>query len=871
MERNSETKILSFSKGMTNMPSDLLSEDTELQVSSGFIFKDGEMKPIQKEKILFDGDTKLPTLFVHKYNNYKHYIALNDNNTLVWYNNENSIVNITNAPIVGDSIQIQAIGNTLVVNSSEGLGYYLWKPENANYKYMGAKIPEPEVRFRFLLDKSFIQSDAINLEGICDKKGDGCYIGDGKQSSYNDAVLGVYAENKKKICEKGGFCNPFFIRYAVELYDGSFTNISIPVLMMPLIGHHSYWLTSKADREDDKYYLLTWYMLLRYTLNTDYSEWTDLVKSVTLFASRGVDNYKTSSDQTLSRENEITKKLTVICGGGIQSDGSITEWGDNVVEEHTYTTPVTSTEVGSGTDVHHDALHEAMVLSTSVLENLKRDSIFYKIKELPLDNLNTWTTAEFEDNTLENLTSLQKLDADYYSNCEWGGKSIYIYNQRLHVMQPFRKSWEGAGQLFACSYAKGLNNWHYVFDVYVYIRTNSGERVVHKEIEGNELLFRTYFFYPDPKAYKAVLVADRNKGHNYWFFQNGEGQYKVKEIPLKESTTLNGAYWFGEIPSISTTRANIEWGANTEPPTENNGTISYGNQILTSDVNNPWVFAAKGNNSIGNGEIINVASQTTALSQGQFGQYPLIAFCTDGIWALKTDNEGLYSSVHPMSREVCNNANSITETDGYIFFTTEKGLMVVNGSQVTCVSERMNGKISNGINLRDCLDNCFIAYDYRDSMLWIISPSNTTAFVYNIKDGTFGQKEIPNITRVINDYPDTLLQDTDGRIYSLLERPNINEDTRLYSGSVITRPMKLGGSLMLKSVRGIKHLLDTKQGELSLEVLASNTTKEWCPLYSLKGKPWSYFVFKYTLSNFKACDSFAGTIVDIQNRRKIKY
>ena len=40
MERNLERKTLSFSKGMTNVPSDLLSDDSELLESDGFIFKE---------------------------------------------------------------------------------------------------------------------------------------------------------------------------------------------------------------------------------------------------------------------------------------------------------------------------------------------------------------------------------------------------------------------------------------------------------------------------------------------------------------------------------------------------------------------------------------------------------------------------------------------------------------------------------------------------------------------------------------------------------------------------------------------------------------------------------------------------------------
>ena len=48
MERNSERKTLSFSKGMTNVPSDLMSDDSELAYSQNIIYRNGEMVPIQK-------------------------------------------------------------------------------------------------------------------------------------------------------------------------------------------------------------------------------------------------------------------------------------------------------------------------------------------------------------------------------------------------------------------------------------------------------------------------------------------------------------------------------------------------------------------------------------------------------------------------------------------------------------------------------------------------------------------------------------------------------------------------------------------------------------------------------------------------------
>lgn len=69
MERNTERKVLSFGKGMTNVPSDMMSEDNELERCDGFIYRDGEMKPIQKPVKI--GQTSCTIMYVHKMADYK--------------------------------------------------------------------------------------------------------------------------------------------------------------------------------------------------------------------------------------------------------------------------------------------------------------------------------------------------------------------------------------------------------------------------------------------------------------------------------------------------------------------------------------------------------------------------------------------------------------------------------------------------------------------------------------------------------------------------------------------------------------------------------------------------------------------------------
>jgi hypothetical protein len=269
-----------------------------------------------------------------------------------------------------------------------------------------------------------------------------------------------------------------------------------------------------------------------------------------------------------------------------------------------------------------------------------------------------------------------------------------------------------------------------------------------------------------------------------------------------------------------------------------------------------------------------MSSITQALSQGQFGQYPLLVFSESGIWSASLNNEGYFTAVHPMSREVCNNTQSITQTDGAVFFVSKKGLMVVVGGDVKCVSEQLDGKASDPF--ADYAKDCFIAYDYRDSLLWIFNNNRSSnpeyCYIYSIKTGTFGKfKFSQHVTDVVNDYPDYLLQNgSGGNLLSLTGRTNINlDDADDYSGLMITRPMKLENGLALKSIMQIRNI-SYMEGSMTLRIFASNNLNDWVELHSLRGMPWKYYRFRYDLSDMKATDRFGGSVLITQERRTNK-
>ena len=125
----------------------------------------------------------------------------------------------------------------------------------------------------------------------------------------------------------------------------------------------------------------------------------------------------------------------------------------------------------------------------------------------------------------------------------------------------------------------------------------------------------SWFYYPDPNATEAII----------WDRDNNKGQL----LTLKRHDMLNGAYSFYRLPLYDNFIADDTV---TLPKVDANAYEDLSSQIFTSVVNNPFVFEASGDNTVGTGSIQGIAANTEPISQGQFGQYPLIVFTTEGIY-----------------------------------------------------------------------------------------------------------------------------------------------------------------------------------------------------------------------------------------------
>lgn len=863
---------ITYKAGITRTPSDFLCADGELAECINLATDNEELKPVVQpvQQIALGGITE-KIRFIHKYNGEKRYITIPNNSTLKWYKVVNGTLTYQESFTISvnlETVNITSIGKTLIVTSgpqSDGMVFFLWKV--GGYEKQEG-LPEPEFDFYFQLYDTTQQSPTILSVSNSGKCEDMIRVDDqrlrtvenGQQENFNDLVVGMYSKNKRQVAQKKGFCEPFFLRYALELYDGSYTNISNPILMMPF-----YDKNSATYDLDWNFEMQTWYAKLYYKQSESLELWKDIVKDIVIFVSEPVSLYDLVKDQKIVNGNVTAH------GIGHTSD---TNYSKITSHQWVYVPNIFSIV----------PWYDSLVQKTT--DELRKDiegvSVFHKLCGVGLSAVNTATDlgTRFQEHDLENISTKEWLETDdYYSRCKLYPQFSYAYNSRLNIANVSRGFFDGFGFFIPWDNDNGDTR---TSDIYVNIKTDNGTVTVKHTVTNSPQRMGVYFYYPDSRATHVVIV------------QNGSAILTAK---LKEHTGLNGAYYFAGIPG-SLADDPQDSGSSTDVST--NPVEQLPNYIITSEVNNPWIFNAAGYNKVSTGKIIGMSTLTMALSQDNFGKLDLLVFSETGIFGLTVGKDGYFDSVPPpISRHVCINPKNIFQTDYAVFFVAKQGLMMIGpDGMVRCVSEQMNGKTFNtseitGLaastdwatmvtacqNSRSFLDyirdpDTFLAYDYTEGRIYIICPDTGIgfAYLYNMKDGTISKTILPaTMTGAVNDYPDYLLQGD--ALYSFYDKPREEEVSARQLGFLLTRPMKLAGPVSQSSLRQLKNVGTWAKGTTNIplscvktEVFLSDDMVNWYADISRFGAAARYYrLALYT--KLLSTERLSGTILTDQDRR----
>lgn len=811
-------------KGLSLTPDNHHAEVGALSLCAGAELHDGALRPsvmphsqIASKLPIPDGQSGFydyegytATLrFVHQGNGYTHFIGtfIKDDterglrfDDVYWYDEGGYYGGKIESLAASWVNDIQAVGNTLVFISTIGTYYSLWK--EGSYTNLGVRPTFPWLQFSLSLDPEDDKNaddHFVRCSGqILEANGDDYKVKEDLRAEVTDQVMSRINHRISKICAAGCFYAPFLIRYCFRLYDGSMLWHSAPVLLFPLLQHPVTTIFKPSNNSTLEYYIFMQRAKLRWRCLNDMSDlddWKDIIKSVDFFVTQQFSRIDTAG--------LIKKAVSVLdytrnesfLGGYYYAD----------TDDRLQQTYIGILQIDSLSEARSFELPEAD--EETFLSRIANESSFFLLASVEAVSSKFSSSEEFLDfpsSVLQNITVQEHMKDDYRSSNGLRAKGGYVYNRRLNIYDVDEKLLmvQPLSLLFPSFNATQGIPYASITAARVAYKTEDGDRVVQMPNETTQkvptaYLKNSFIFINDSRASHVQMELGLELGDV--FFQ----------IQLNKSPLLEGAVNFRQNPA-----EDIEALSDIQDEA-----VHLPNRIFVSEVGNPFVFPPEARQTVGVGSIIGLATTTRALSQGQFGQYPLIAFCSDGIWALDISPTGTYSSMHPISREVCVNGKSICQLDQSVLFATGRGLSRIVESIVTSVSDALDGPLFDvssklpviGSTQFDQGTEALLAmrthpftffregmllYDFANSRVIVVSPGVEAAYVFSLRDGTWSTMSIVTPKTVVNAYPYPYLQASNGMLWCLDKRYDYDSPASEYA-MVVTRSISFAATMQV--------------------------------------------------------------------------
>lgn len=922
-------------------PSDYEAPDGDLALALNMINENGALSTLQQPGSLFSIPQGYKLLCLHKTNSFTHYIFCRFDKTegaqLFWSDDSN--------PEILKSIEfrfpqskyftlphllVNPIGNILYVSfiddfklTIDALSIYLvWNSPKYNIYH---KPPFTALEFSlYEITNSATYKSVIGLADDDAKaaavewcRNNGASAGQRSTESFDNdvsnAVWGhLLSHINDKITSQNFFYQPFFIRYAFRYYDGTHSLHSAPVLMIPQSA--APLVESKVEFSDNAINMsviphIRFGQLQYRVLSPDIqnlSLWKDFITHVDIFVSAPIYTFEQSKDITRTVNGASqTLKSSISFFDGNESQ--------NVPDQDTYYWKLPQREID--------------IIKTDICDS----ALFYLIASIPLEHIIDppdepidgtrpgissdvdplqFRTLPLENDCLNALVNRPVLSDDYNSHCSVISSYANTYNNRLNLANVIRRLYDGF-PIRSMVQARFISNdddfaKYQLPRIQVHLKKNGvdysvfcypGDEDSHINnpeaspfvIDAPNELFPRFLFYPDPDAYKMDIVFIRRRSESQ--------TRRIYSIPLIRHNTLNGAYYFrgfsDDMPPYT------DFGLEDMPviPAVYGHEFIYEtNKIYTSEVNNPFFFPLSMINSVGTGEIFGISTAAKALSEGQFGQFPLYAFSDQGIWALELSSTGSYIAKQPISRDVCISNKSITPIDSAVLFAADRGIMIISGSNVQCISDQISNKQSFNIDVLPMADvliklfnetshttitkdditilpfgefikECQIIYDYKNQRIIVFNNAIKYAYVYSLKSKSWGMM-LSDIVDNINSYPNAIALNNNCEIVDFSV-----PDNKFLPGLIVTRPLKLSAPDILKTIDSVIQRGMFDKNSVAQILYGSNDLINWCLVWGssdkylrgFSGSPFKFFRLAL-ISNLNDGESLYGCSVNLSLR-----
>lgn len=905
-------------RGISRSPSDRMTAEGGVAESINIHVRDGECVAELEPQDISDelgvhGSIHGDMLYLHKGTGYRN---------LIYYDEDGRAIHACSSSM-GDVLlftlnsgeeykDVTAVGNTLIFATSNRMEYVLYK--GGEYSDLGSRIPIPSVEFQcrqaltegLYSDISGLDTDSpIASEDVSDREFlPGIFLFE--QTAWKEYFEHTYSQEtssrilayvatvenainetltqQMSYAKKTGYMvAPVFARFAVRLYDGNYIYQSVPILLGA--GRNEFYDAyghSSASYRSGSLQSLSWhvevslkdvYKAVAYLREWNVDGWEDVIESIDLFLSTEVCIPAVAASMTAIGEGEEESSSS---DSGLYSVNRRVKLSLLPTDDFEYTETVTD-EVLSKSEFYKIASFKVRSLS-AIKEGY---DLLYDEKFASQDYLVTQET----------------LTDDYGSYNAFLSGSLFTYNKSLIISGMHRELYSGYmyknGTMILSDI--GDTTTERSLEYRFHIRKAAKEYTVYGRFADGSFIYsdgydHTYTFgdgrndpfvtethasaayawlaYPDPDCYEVDVVLSE-----------GLESPRGKTYEMQPHPGLNCAYAFiglanqfcgtrrvnGSVPVMKTFS---EWDYAEEKVIEDSATL------WQSEPSNPFYFPAEGQIEFDD-NLIGLATATKALSEGQFGQFPLYVFTEGGIWAIPLSSDGTLAKSVPVSRDVALSKDSIAPIDQSIVFCTQAGVRLLSGSDIRDLSPYIGGRHyvageplssylignsqeatalraawSDATPFLEYIDGCQIAYDYSGARILFMRSDKPYMYQYMLGAKTwhklaFGEG-VPQPVKPLNSYPDCYISATDADGRTILLDFSIQFDGTLTQPTlpalIITRPFDLGSPDDFKGMTRL-YLRGSclEPHTLKYCLMGSNDNRTWHVLHSLRGPSWRLF------------------------------
>jgi len=713
-------------------------KDGDCLVLSNLRKKNGVLKPVTPRKIIKTLKNKYTHIFVHQLPaTGENYICVRDNALYHVKNEGLSTETETLLTTVSGFKNITQIGNILNILDENGLQYVIWyessyKLINSNFGGLQTDTELNPIKVDFMVDGVYDNGLKIFNGGLLHYETLEEMVS--AEQTRKDIAKGLFIKSEN-LLNKNGFSTGFFLAcYAFKLYDGTYIFASQPVLCgQPFDTGQRYEQTinSVIRKYNDRSLVFT-FPAIHDNFGVFYEDkYNEGTESYNYDAEQRAAYYATSSLAYTVKYPDCVSYFGEIAGGSdaitcnrranllkFKVNNAITEAYRNLISSVcVFITPsvnmfdyetgyeiermhIFNSSPGSEA-VQYENIFPKTKTDAEIIEELKTKQQFYKVHEVDFDELttitpDTWITIDLKGKIGENLINQEELPVDNSHHAVIPAGQ-FVYNSKLHVWnykQQLFRPWpvnyfyvpdEGLGQFLPTvgTEVDAQGNIEYIS---VKLKTESGISETYRTKQQTDIIsiwnLTGMLSYPDSRAIELTIYR------SYYSLIDEDYFEQKQTFKLTASEYQNFAYYISpDLKPINLTAGTM---VNSQQPmiTEQNRVLIYENALKVSSLNNPFVFPATNTLQIGTGKILNASTNALKMSEGQFGQYDLFVFTTEGIYSLDTGTTISYNRKSPASLEIPI-SEIICSTPFGVIFQGKRGLFIINGQRVDLITPQI--------------------------------------------------------------------------------------------------------------------------------------------------------------------------------------